>query len=887
MIVIGIDLGTTNSCVYYLDASGTPVLVTVQKQKYKFFPSVVWSAGPGKDVIVGHDAKTRLGEDPPPVATIKRKMGTTQTVPLAGRQQNAVEVSAHILRYAKKMVEQAAGDEIGGVIITVPAYFSAASKDDTKRAAVEAFFDGDSQRAHGRVELLLEPEAAAYAYAHEDPAENLRILVYDLGGGTFDVTILEKSLDTGLSVVKFGGDPHLGGDNVDDRIASWLLYLLRGGTLDALDRILAPERYPSGQRYTVLQLLLGNDRERLKEFLLPGDRDLLLPADPPFALDLDARNPEDLRRIQTLKKLAEAAKKDLTTQTETLIVKEGAFRDQNGLSVDVDTILSRADFDRLIGDLIDRTIECTHDTLYASNTNPQAIHRVLLVGGSSRMIVVREELEKIFSCPILLADPDLIVARGAALRARSLNPPPLGNTEAAKLTLEFPFETNESSIDIAGTLAEPLTGHAYLLRDGRDVTDAGVSQTRFTFKQVPLNAESINSFLVEVVDSAEQLYASAEIVVRHNPHSVGIGDRLAPKVTKPIRALGTKGMHPLFPEGRILPATEPFICYRATNDDHIEVEFYELDRHLATLNITNVDPSLPIGSPIDLEITVTEHYSVVAVGTVRETGQKQHVEFEISRLDIPSLAKMDADFDQLMAQIDNDVELVRDINSRTNFFDRGSRLAASYQKARKELQPDHHKLFATLGEMQTLLIEIRAAQSLMEPSREELRGLVAACRALAGRVPDGGPVPKQHVLERLDALGRAAEEAWNREDANEWKLLHNELRKLHEQLEHAAHNRGGGGGKQELPPPFEIQRAMLGWIEEIREKAAKGGVAERFAGEFDTAVRLIRAVDTRDTDGARRQLMDLVETQIRPLEARIDRAIEEKGGRVERSKVWF
>lgn len=878
MIIIGIDLGTTNSCVYYLDADGNPVLV-LSKKRYKFFPSVVWTSGPGKEIVVGHDAKIRLGENPPPVATIKRKMGTTETVNLGGRQQGAVEVSAHILRFAKKLVEEAAGGEIGGVIVTVPAYFSSAAKRDTERAAVEAFFGGEESRAAGRVELLLEPEAAAYAYATEDAAESLRLLVYDLGGGTFDVTILEKSLETGLTVVKFGGDPHLGGDNVDDRIASWLLYLIRGGNAAALDRILAPGRYPADQRYTVLQLLLRNDRARLKESLLPDDRDLLIPDCPTYVLDLDSRRPDDFRRIQTLKALAENAKKDLSASTEAVITKQGAFQDQNGELVDVDVVLSRDEFDRLIGDLIERTLECTEETLRAAGCGPDAIDRVLLVGGSSRMGAVKDRLSAMFSCPLQLADPDLIVARGAALRARNLHPPPLDALAATRLTLEFPFETADARIDIPGKLAEPLQGHAYLLRDGRDVSDASVSGQRFTFKAVPLTEDSENRFLVEVVDSRENSYASAEIAIRHNRRSLPIGDRLAPKVTKPIRALSTDGMKVLFPEGTILPATEPFTCYRATNDDHIAVEFYEADRHLSTLTISGVDASLPIGAPVDLCISVTAGYAVSATATIRETGQKQTVEFEISPLDVPPLAKMDTDFDEFLAQIENDVELVRDINARTAFFQRASRLAAGYQKARRELDPDPHKLYATLGEMQTLLIEIRGAQAIMEPPFEEVRGLVGACRSLAGRLPDGGQVPKQHILERLDHLWRAAEAAWKREDAPEWKQLFLELRKLHDQLEQAARGGGGGGGRQELPPPFEIQRAMVAWIEEIRQKAAKNGLLERFAEELDAVLRHTRGVDTRDLEGGRRQLLDIVETQLRPLEARIDRAIEEKGGR--------
>jgi actin-like ATPase involved in cell morphogenesis len=887
MKVIGVDLGTTNSCVYYLDELGNPVLVQAAG-KYKIFPSVVWSAGANKEIVVGHAAKQRVGQRPAPVLAVKRLMGTTQMVRLGEADVSPVDVSAEILRYVKRQVEEVTKDEVGGVIVTVPAYFDSAPKNDTYQAALRAFFDGDEQRARGRITLESEPEAAAYAYASEDTAEQLRVLVFDLGGGTFDVTVLEKSRDAGLTVLKFGGDPHLGGDNIDDRIATWFTYLLRGGRRDALDRILGSSRYPEDRRYTILQQVLTND-EAVRGELHPGDLDLLAGSAGAYALDLDARRPEDFARIQVLKWLAERAKIDLTSQPEALIAKQGAFEDQRRETVDIDLTLTRSDFDRLIGDFIAITIECTQQVLRKSGVSADSIDRILLVGGSSRMPIVKEELEKICNRPIQLADPDLIVARGAAIRARALMPPPLRVKDGqSPLAIECPTETPEERVAIRGDLGKEVGGHAYLLQDGREVGDAPIAAGRFTFTAVRLEQNTINRFHVEAVDEREQVIAEHDFVIRHDERAADVV-RLGAKVTKPIRALGTRGYQLLFPEGTVLPCTGPFICRRATNDDHIDIEFYEGDRHLATLHIANVDPALPISAQIDLTVTVTETFDVSASAVVTDTKQAGAVEFRISRLEIPPLAEMNQDFAATLEQVENDLDKVSDINQRLVFSNRMERLAAHYDKSRKALSPDLHKLYSTIGELRTLLVEIRAAHVLLEPPLEEFEGLIAMCRGKARNLPESSVIKGEHVAERLGSLQKAGQDAWKREDAVEWRHVNSEVQKVHEQLTAAIEEAKSGGGRNEPVSPQDLQRAMMQWLAEIRGTVEQHKLADRFAAEIRGLERAIRDQDLRDADQARRALFGVLDSQLRPLDHRVDRAVREAGGtpRASTAKIYF
>jgi actin-like ATPase involved in cell morphogenesis len=874
MKTIGVDLGTTNSCVYYLDAEDNPVLVTDRLGR-KIYPSVVWCAGPGKEIVVGHTAKSRVGQQPPPILTVKRKIGTTETVELGGRQVSPVVVSAQILTFLKSLVEETTGDAVGAAVVTVPAYFDAAPKKDTYRAAVEAFFGGDAAQAKGRLELQLEPEAAAFAYTLEDPAEHLRILAYDLGGGTFDVTVLEKSPAAGLSVLKFGGDPHLGGDNVDDRIAAWMLYLLRGGKPEALDRILDFSRYPAEVQYTVLQQLLVNDTAALRGELRPEDRELLVDASPRYVLALDAANPMDLSRIQKLKSLAEKAKMDLTIATEATLAHQGVFADDEGNLVDIDLTLNRATFNRLIGDLVSGTLEETSRVLVASGLAPTEIDRIILVGGSTRMPIIREELEKRFPCPVLMADPDLIVARGAALKARQLSPPAVGSAGAA-LQLEYPRKTPDARIQIKGLVARPASGsRAYLSREGAELGEAPIEDDRFLFERVPLLPNQTNSFHVEVADAEDNLFAEIDFTIVHDERAVNAG-LLELKLTKPIIAQGMRGFQILLSEGEPLPAYSNTKCFRGTRENSIVISFFEGERWLTNLVITGVDPSLPEGAVIDLRVTVDKDYTSNAVATVRETGQSAMVEFEILQIKIPTVEELDRQLADALEQFENDIHGVSDRDRRAGFSRRVRKIEAEYRKAKGELVPDKHHLYSLVGELQKLLIEVRGAHNALTPPREEFEELLGVSHKLAGRLEGGGTMTQEGVVEKVAALRRSGGDAWERQDAELWGSVNAQLRKLQEDLSRAL--QAPPQDPRQLPPEM-LQGDLLAWIGDLEGKLDDEGLSARFGAELEDIERAIRQVDLRSRENARNALLTLAVQRLKPLDTKIARAIREKGGK--------
>ncbi|HSS52631.1 MAG TPA: Hsp70 family protein, partial [Thermoanaerobaculia bacterium] len=780
------------------------------------------------------------------------------------------------LSYLKGLVEETTGDTVEAAVVTVPAYFNAASKKDTYGAAVEALFGGDAARAKGRLELQLEPVAAAFAYTLEDPAEHLRILAYDLGGGTFDVTVLEKSPATGLTSLKFGGDPHLGGDNVDDRIATWFLYLLRGGRPDALNRILDPDRYPADEQYTILQQLLTNDTAALRGALRPEDRELLAEASPRYALAVDEVRPESLARIQKLKGLAEKAKMDLTTSTVVSVTHQNIFLDDAGEPVDVDLPIDRATFNRLIGDFVDRTLDETSRVLAASGLTAEQIDRIILVGGSTRMPIIREELEKRFPCPILEADPDLIVARGAAFKARQLSPAMAVRATGEKLRLEIPRKTSDERMQIKGLVDQPAAGlTVYLSRDGGDLAEIPIDGDRFLFEQIPLNPNTSNAFHVEVAGPNGELVAEADFTVVHDACAVASTGPLSSPLTKDIVVQGMRGFKTLLHEGDPLPAHAAKECFRGTSDDCIVIPFFEADHWLTNLVITGIDPSLPEGSAIDLQIAVNTDYTCSATATVRATRQAATVEFEISRVEIPAVEDLDRQLDDALEELENDLNEVRDRDRRAQLARRARRIELDYRKARGELTCDNHHLYSLVGELRKLLIDVRGAHDLLAPPREDFEARLRTARRLAGRLDDGGQVSREDALAKVASLERSGADAWEKQDAELWGSVNFDLEKLQESLDRAL---------QPPPidprqmPPERLQAGLLGWLSNLRRKVEEAGLETRFLADLDEIERSVRKVDLRSRDNARETLLGAID-HLGPLDSRIDRTIREQTGR--------
>ena len=349
---IGIDLGTTNSCVAVFE--GDTATVITNKEGERTTPSVV--AFKNGEMIVGAAAKRQMVTNPETISSVKRLMGTNKKVSANGKEYTPEEVSAMILGDLKKTAEAYLGETVTKAVITVPAYFNDAERQATKNAGKIAGLEVER--------IINEPTAAALAYGLDKQDKTEQILVYDLGGGTFDVSILEIG-DGVFEVKSTSGNNHLGGDDFDNRIVDYLVETFK------------------------------------KE----------------NGIDLT----KDKMAMQRLKDAAEKAKKDLSGVTTTQISLPFLSQGEAG-PLHLEVSMTRAKFEELVDDLIESTLEPVRKALKDAKLTKNDIDKVLLVGGSTRVPKVQEVIKnELGKEPSKGVNPDEVVAMGAAIQGGVLS----------------------------------------------------------------------------------------------------------------------------------------------------------------------------------------------------------------------------------------------------------------------------------------------------------------------------------------------------------------------------------------------------------------------------------------------------------------------------------
>ncbi len=380
-VIIGIDLGTTNSCVSIIDGDKPKVLETPEGKRT--VPSVV--SFKNGEFIVGDTAKRQMVTNPNTVYSIKRKMGTSEKVTLGDKKFTPEEISAKILSYIKDYAEQKLGYSISKAVITVPAYFNDAQRTATKNAGKIAGLEVER--------IINEPTAAALAYGlDKSKAKSQKILVCDLGGGTFDVSLLEIA-DGTFEVLATSGDSFLGGDDWDNTITNWII------------------------------------DEVKKE----------------YKIDLT----KDKMAMQRLKEASEKAKIDLSGQKEVQILLPYLSMTSEG-PINVEKTLSRVKFESLSEKLLDKCRKPIEDVMKEAKLDYNKIDQVLMVGGSSRMPMFQNLVKKITQKSLnMTINPDEVVAMGAAIQGGVLT----GDVNDILLLDVTPLTL---SIETVGGIATPL-----------------------------------------------------------------------------------------------------------------------------------------------------------------------------------------------------------------------------------------------------------------------------------------------------------------------------------------------------------------------------------------------------------------------------------------------
>ena len=350
---IGIDLGTTNSCMSVVE-NGRPIIIPNDKGE-RTTPSVVAFTKDGERLVGVSAARQAAVNSDRTVTSVKRQMGTNWSINIDGKKFSAQEISAMILRKLRMDAEAYLGEPVTDAVITVPAYFNDIQRQATKDAGKIAGFNVKR--------IINEPTSAALAYGLDNGSAQ-KIMVYDLGGGTFDVSIIEIG-DGVIEVLATNGDNHLGGDDFDERIMKYVLEDIK------------------------------------KRF--------------------DADISKNMTAIQRLKEAAEQAKKELSSAAMTSI-NLPYLAEVRGQMIHYDTTLSRAKFEELVYDLIERTAVPVQNALDDAGIAPSELGKVLLVGGSTRIPAVQDKVRMMTGIiPSKNINPDECVAQGAAIQGDTLS----------------------------------------------------------------------------------------------------------------------------------------------------------------------------------------------------------------------------------------------------------------------------------------------------------------------------------------------------------------------------------------------------------------------------------------------------------------------------------
>jgi molecular chaperone DnaK len=821
---LGIDLGTTNSVIALLDATNTGLLTAQDEQGRKTFPSVVgYHPGLGR-LVAGRAAlalKTDCGNVPLPLSSVKRFMGLDRPFALGPETLTPPQVSARVLEMLRDALAATLGDPrylLDPAVITMPAYFNHNQIEATREAGQLAGFEV--------LELLHEPTAAAIFYSWAEGHGDATYLVYDLGGGTFDVSLIRKRFGD-YEVLGVSGDPFLGGDDFDRLLASHLV---------------------ESSKWTVEE-----DPNAVSSASVSNLMDLTMPT--------GAAN------FARLVHVAEGIKIALT---ETECVERYVprlVRDAEGREISLEARVDRSAFHRLIRDKVDRTIDCCHEALGRAQEKAGLrladVDYVVLVGGSSRVPLVRETVRAAFCnpdlpergrCPEpLLHEPDLCVAYGAALRAATYGTRYVFSSEdrgsriedGLELHVTSPPTTSETDYQLTGivrlrpildppssilhppssilhsrSLGETNTGlEGYSLRTlalATGLIEETFLEPRGSFVQdLRLEPETDNAFELTVCDTAGREMVRLPITVRQQTAARSLGPGVLPTqlLTKPLQIevlnRGRQRVKQVVaPVGATLPNTFRCTCRTRDQAGRVVVPIFEENRIIKQMVIDGLDPSLPVGSPVDVELAIDVTHNVTVRVLVRSLdGETDRCETAAIEAPPPPRRPTRAEIDEVQRQIN---ELLPRFSGRfrTRLRGRATQVVQDLLEALR--YDDEPKAIQRMAELRDLLERLEAAKGqALDPPWPRFTGLVRRCLDLAAEVAKAtGRVPDE-LFEHVYAQERYAEQAYEEQNAALYRECNENLEKYAAYLEQLLRDTLPRPLPQPIRPPEEEARDDL------------------------------------------------------------------------------
>lgn len=725
---VGIDLGTTNSVVAVMKPSDTEILLHRDgSSRWPTTPSCVWRDPDAGEILVGRQALARTGFSPAPVRSVKRLMGTKQRVPLGRGDASPEEVSSLILAEMKRQIEEDVSEWntaeqlwiVDRAIVTVPAHFDQPQIDATRQAAQQAGIE--------LLDLLHEPTAAACYHCWRTNTKNGTFLVYDLGGGTFDVSIVRATAGT-FEILGISGNTHLGGDDIDMAMAKSIAELL----------------------------------------CLDG-----------YAMELDPVNdPADAGRLRQLRIMAESTKKALSASREHTL--RDTILDKNGTPVLVEIPWDRADFEAIARPTVELTLDYCADALELANAKAgitiEDIDQIILAGGSTHVPMVRQILASELCSPAdgpvpgrarctepFYQDVDTIVALGAAIRAAETGGMEIyDDNRTVKLTLHGTGSLSDDDAIIGGTvtpLADGLHVEGGQVRlvpadgpadsDEALITSGGV----FSFADVPIEPGKELDYEFEIYDAAGDPVATLRRRFAHltdDERKPGGGAAPVSKLSKPVLLevdrQGKTQRRQLIPAMADLPVSADYEFIHPGGAEAVLFPIFQRRKLIQVIRVP-VPASTPPGTQVRLNASIDQFAKITVRGTIGDIA-------------------FDATVEQPPDRQAPTTEEIRDLEQRfretAEYLPAGKRgvAQARWEKTREALDLaiatfDDIRAVYQFEELEDLLDIYERADNSLDPPKTRFDQLVAECEKLNESVRK--PAAELGIPHEYDDLARNIE----------------------------------------------------------------------------------------------------------------------------------
>ncbi len=817
-IVVGIDLGTTNSVIaipgQYPEFGVVFGDVTVIWDAFERMIHASAVCQVDDQIMVGDDAKALAAEGYTPVRFVKKSMGTDQRFRIGDQEVSPEQVSAYVLRHLCEFVEKALDVRISGAVITHPAYFDGVAINATKEAGKLAKLDVAG--------LLMEPVAAAMAYTADDERASLRVLVYDLGGGTFDVTLVERSGST-FRPVGFGGDRELGGYNIDKKLAIEMLKSLR---------------------------------------------------EKGYVFNIDVEQPERDSRWATLMHYAEQLKFKLSGNAAKGDIRVPAvFKDDSSppKAVQLSYSMSRADFLKLIEPEIAKTIDQSKKVLDSANVSPDDLDFLVLVGGSCRLQVIHDRLKEEFKLePQFNEDVlDLSVAVGAAMVAAAA-----GTTEGGVQVKHVPEETDDPLLPISGQVhpsdkTQQVANLVVTVDGGSGGSYSSMTSAEGKFYvEVDLIENSENELRLSINGADGALIFERTYNVFHDIEvRPAVEHEVSAMLPKTVSAETASGLRELAAEGVTLPFKNSVLFRTLKELTEISIDLYQEDVQLTTILISGFSKPVPAQARVELEIEVGADYTLKATAKVPSAEIEKMQEVKLAPLVIPPVDALRQQFREIKTQYESQLENTPDGTGKAQMGAEGDRIVEEAEELLASEFVERLQVYMLIKRL-FLLTKKLASAGTLTPPKSELDAKVAEAKELLSQAIRKQPaLSDQNYDAIIAALEAAVERAYLQTDQTAWQHSDEKLEEIIYTFKSILE--GGGPSLDDIDATM-MQMWLTSEISRVRSEAASKNLdsdrAARCEAELSAAEKKLSQLDMSNDRAAKQQMIGIYQQHIKAAE---------------------